>query len=595
MQPNYGVLGNHHYRHRHSIMEDGGSCPSSDYPILSSQNLSLHHPYQQRETHQNFSPETPQQRSSVAATHQLFHHQQQFPPFQQFEERLDREISQQVSSFPSFFGVNFKLGLNENSGNTHQDGALNQGEAATLLNGDDSILSNSLVMPHCWNSNVDSAAAIKEPFWKLLNRSNSEKEVQGSDNKHYNLRRAKHVDGSRENCKNSDCKFGLFGELEAICSIAKTVETNQTGSGFAPTGENSPTNKRLFVPFGTTENENIGAVNNVVEVDHGSENSIGEEVLLRKRLKRKRKRKLKQKLNSMVGFFQNLVKELVNHQEKLHREFLEAIERMDRERTQKEETWRRQEAEEFNREVIARAREQAQASDREIQFLSYVGKITGQSIDLPARRTPLVLQAEAAIDELTTNESANHKRWPKAEVEALIQIRSSIETKFQETGLKGPLWEEVSHLMGSMGYERSAKRCKEKWENINKYFRKAKESTKKRSQQSKTCSYFSQLDELYSRTHISRSADKIMSGVGPLSMNEAGIQNKDIPELLEAFTVQKSLTTATKSNVESDEMGSERLQFDDSVDCRVEFEEVSRQQGEDHSDEQNKNCREAIT
>ena len=32
--------------------------------------------------------------------------------------------------------------------------------------------------------------------------------------------------------------------------------------------------------------------------------------------------------------------------------------------------------------------------------------------------------------------------------------------------------------MATAGYRRSAKRCKEKWENINKYFRKAKESGK---------------------------------------------------------------------------------------------------------------------
>ena len=88
-------------------------------------------------------------------------------------------------------------------------------------------------------------------------------------------------------------------------------------------------------------------------------------------------------------------------------------------------------------------------------------------------------------------------RWPKAEVHALIQLRSNLDTRYQEAGPKGPLWEEISAGMRRMGYNRNAKRCKEKWENINKYFKKVKESNKKRPEDSKTCPYFHQLDALY--------------------------------------------------------------------------------------------------
>lgn len=88
-------------------------------------------------------------------------------------------------------------------------------------------------------------------------------------------------------------------------------------------------------------------------------------------------------------------------------------------------------------------------------------------------------------------------RWPKTEVEALIKMRTSLDTKYQENGPKGPLWEEISGLMKKLGYNRNAKRCKEKWENINKYFKKVKESNKKRPEDSKTCPYFHQLDALY--------------------------------------------------------------------------------------------------
>ncbi|KAF2304277.1 hypothetical protein GH714_029219 [Hevea brasiliensis] len=219
----------------------------------------------------------------------------------------------------------------------------------------------------------------------------------------------------------------------------------------------------------------------------------------------------------------------MDHQEILHRNFLEVIERMDKERTKREEAWRCQEAEKYNREAVSRAHEQALASRREAQIVSYVEKITGQSIDLPARKTPLLLQPEIPEEptkRLTPIITDSHSRWPEAEVEALIQVRSSVETKFQEPGLKGPLWEEVSSLMASMGYQRSAKRCKEKWENINKYFRKAKESTKKRSQQSKTCSYFDQLDQLYSRTFINSPFNN--SSSNGLRLEFGGIINEKV-------------------------------------------------------------------
>ncbi|XP_009360258.2 trihelix transcription factor GTL1 isoform X2 [Pyrus x bretschneideri] len=96
-----------------------------------------------------------------------------------------------------------------------------------------------------------------------------------------------------------------------------------------------------------------------------------------------------------------------------------------------------------------------------------------------------------------SSEPASSSRWPKAEVLALIKLRSGLEPRYQEAGPKGPLWEEISAGMGRMGYKRSSKRCKEKWENINKYFKKVKESNKKRPEDAKTCPYFHELDALY--------------------------------------------------------------------------------------------------
>ncbi|PQQ11397.1 trihelix transcription factor GTL2 [Prunus yedoensis var. nudiflora] len=84
------------------------------------------------------------------------------------------------------------------------------------------------------------------------------------------------------------------------------------------------------------------------------------------------------------------------------------------------------------------------------------------------------------------------KRWPRDEVLALINLRCSLfnngsADQDKDGVVKAPLWERISQGMLEKGYKRSAKRCKEKWENINKYFRKTKDVNKKRSLDSRTC------------------------------------------------------------------------------------------------------------
>ncbi|KAK6792282.1 hypothetical protein RDI58_011363 [Solanum bulbocastanum] len=113
---------------------------------------------------------------------------------------------------------------------------------------------------------------------------------------------------------------------------------------------------------------------------------------------------------------------------------------------------------------------------------------------VPSKNMELVPKSDNGGDSYSP---ASSSRWPKAEVEALIKLRTNLDVKYQENGPKGPLWEEISSGMKKIGYNRNAKRCKEKWENINKYFKKVKESNKKRPEDSKTCPYFHQLDALY--------------------------------------------------------------------------------------------------
>ncbi|KAM2260652.1 hypothetical protein ACFX1S_005481 [Malus domestica] len=103
---------------------------------------------------------------------------------------------------------------------------------------------------------------------------------------------------------------------------------------------------------------------------------------------------------------------------------------------------------------------------------------------------------------LVSHSDATNRRRPEAEVQALITQRAAFEHKFCVAGTpKGRIWEEISVKMHEMGYVRSGRKCREKWENIgrkcrekweniNKYFRRCMGSDNKRPANAKLCPYF---------------------------------------------------------------------------------------------------------
>ncbi|KAF8026459.1 hypothetical protein BT93_F3056 [Corymbia citriodora subsp. variegata] len=241
------------------------------------------------------------------------------------------------------------------------------------------------------------------------------------------------------------------------------------------------------------------------------------------------------------GFFERLTKEVMDRQEAMQKKFLEVIEKREHERMTREEAWRLQEMTRISREREILAQERSAAAAKDAAVMSFLQKIAEQHFpgqaqanpspaplqpQPPVRQVPNLSSPQPVSAPATTSgeivrysqaqsspvvpmeihRSANNgdnqappssSRWPKVEVEALIKLRTNLDAKYQENGPKGPLWEEISAAMRKLGYNRSSKRCKEKWENINKYFKKVKESNKQRPEDSKTCPYFHQLDALY--------------------------------------------------------------------------------------------------
>ncbi|XP_010250890.1 PREDICTED: trihelix transcription factor GTL1 isoform X2 [Nelumbo nucifera] len=297
---------------------------------------------------------------------------------------------------------------------------------------------------------------------------------------------------------------------------------------------------------------------------------------------RKRKRGSRGGSSRMMSFFEGLMKQVMERQEAMQQRFLETIEKREQDRIIREEAWRRQEMARLTREHEIMAQERAISSSRDAAIISFLQKITGQTIQFPppisipaapppqpiithpppsqhqhqqqqqqpqpqpqpqqqqqppqphhqhhqsqsaeiVRHQPASSEVIIAIPEQQVPQEMSSggrggsfdptsSRWPKAEVHALIKMRSGLESRYQEAGPKGPLWEEISAGMQRMGYNRSAKRCKEKWENINKYFKKVKESNKKRPEDAKTCPYFHQLDALYRKKILGSSSGSTSFG-----------------------------------------------------------------------------------
>lgn len=199
------------------------------------------------------------------------------------------------------------------------------------------------------------------------------------------------------------------------------------------------------------------------------------------------------------NFFENLTEQVVQKQESIQNKFMKTLEEIERQRTVREEAWRMQEMERVNREHEILIQEQLVAASRHASVIKFLEKISEEPNILQLKDSSSSLEKFTNIPELENGQSSmkGSSRWPKSEVQALITLRSALEHGYRLSAPKGSLWEAISSAMRKLGFNRSAQKCKEKWENMNKYFKKVKESNKARPENSKTCPYFHQLEALY--------------------------------------------------------------------------------------------------
>ncbi|GAB2298990.1 hypothetical protein Dimus_033066 [Dionaea muscipula] len=158
----------------------------------------------------------------------------------------------------------------------------------------------------------------------------------------------------------------------------------------------------------------------------------------------------------MENFMEYLMTHVMQKQQQMHNQLMEFIEKKETEAIIREEAWKQQQLEQAKQESAMRT----------------------ESVPREEDEGETQVQSDAKFD-------SDKKRWPKSEVQALITLRTAFDHGFRATGSKTPLWEEISDGLANVGYTRSTKKCREKWENITKYFKRLKEMGRKRPESSK--------------------------------------------------------------------------------------------------------------
>ncbi|KAL3655793.1 hypothetical protein CASFOL_000189 [Castilleja foliolosa] len=321
------------------IQQPSAAAANNSYdPVLLSMN----------QTHNNYILD---QIHALPATQQrLFLDQPHFLPPQ---TRLSHHYIDGASYFPA---VNFKLGLNNNDYyNNSKDDELRGSERYDARQ-------SSLGMLHCWQAQQDSPTkqppSLREQISEVSNENSEIVDVRSQEHleehdHHHHL----------TTCLDSKNRLH-FGELEAIYKRLGTTENNQT----------RPCQLMSNLPV-TRLPEGFG---------HGSEpEEASAAPPLNNNINKKRKKKSKKEkslISSTDEFFGILVKQVMEHQENMHKKFAQVVERLEEERKVREEDWKKQELERVEQESEERAKLKASAKDRETIIVSYLEKITGERI-----------------------------------------------------------------------------------------------------------------------------------------------------------------------------------------------------------------------
>ncbi|KAL4557403.1 hypothetical protein LXL04_035580 [Taraxacum kok-saghyz] len=177
-------------------------------------------------------------------------------------------------------------------------------------------------------------------------------------------------------------------------------------------------------------------------------------------------------------------------------------------------------------------------------------------------------------------------RWPRQETLALLEIRSRLDPCFKEaisTNHKAPLWDEISRIMNDeYGYQRSGRKCKEKFENLYKYYKKTKDG-KVGKHDGKHYRFFRQLESLFGDQHDLRSINSNIVITQPNYSSENGTPSLEKNNRSNHKLKKKALIAAIEESMESQfsKLMARQDEFGKNILCTIERKEQERVVGEE--------------
>ncbi|KAM6568623.1 hypothetical protein CsatB_016608 [Cannabis sativa] len=208
-------------------------------------------------------------------------------------------------------------------------------------------------------------------------------------------------------------------------------------------------------------------------------------------------------------FIDSQMRKLMEKQETWLEKLMRTLEQKEKERSLREEEWRKQESARINKEHKFWAKERAWIEARDAALMDALHKLTGKEVHYnlssssPDQEEEEGLMLAAAAVTATAADREEDERvtpnrdestWPESEVSRLIQFRTSMDSRFEQGGFpEEVLWEDIAAKLACLGYERSGLMCKDKWESINHYVKVSNnnnnnELSKKRKDNSRSSS-----------------------------------------------------------------------------------------------------------
>ncbi|XVF76265.1 hypothetical protein PTKIN_Ptkin13bG0252400 [Pterospermum kingtungense] len=237
--------------------------------------------------------------------------------------------------------------------------------------------------------------------------------------------------------------------------------------------------------------------------------------------KRKKKRGSRSWKAKIKEFIDSQMRKLIERQEAWLEKLTKTIEQKEQERVLREEQWRKEEAARADKEHRFWAKERAWIEARDAALMEALHSLTGKQLkaasseELRATEVQNHNENQNENGSETINNTVKGDSWQETEVSRLIQLRTSMESRFEEEGCSEEiLWEEIAANMACLGFDRSASMCKDKWGSIAAYLMKTKEGNKKRKENSRGCGYYRDNESLYC-TQAGRSAHCEINEQGP--------------------------------------------------------------------------------